>query len=194
IGSTTSDIIPIWRGRPTARNLTDTERLLSGELVYTGVRRTPVCALLGSDGMAEFFATMHDVHLILGHVTECETDTDTADRRPATRRYALARLARMIGGDFDITPEAVVVRLAEMVADRQKELLRKAVLNVASRLPAMPSTVIVAGSGEFLAAWTAASAFGAGMKYVSLTQQLGADVSRAACAHAVAVLAIEMAG
>ncbi|HLW66424.1 MAG TPA: hydantoinase/oxoprolinase family protein [Gemmataceae bacterium] len=192
VGSTTSDIIPMWQGRPTARNFTDTERLLSGELVYTGVRRTPVCALLGSDGMAEFFATMQDVNLTLGRMPENENDNDTADGRPATRRYALARLARMMGGDIEITPEPVIVRLAEMVADRQHEILRKAALNVASRLPDVPSTVILSGSGEFLATWVASSAFGNGARYVSLSRQIGAEVSQASCAYAVAVLAKEM--
>ena len=41
IGSTTADIIPLAPGIPLPNGRTDTERLLSGELVYSGVRRTP---------------------------------------------------------------------------------------------------------------------------------------------------------
>ncbi len=41
-GSTTTDIIPLDRGRVAARGRSDTERLQTGELIYAGVRRTPV--------------------------------------------------------------------------------------------------------------------------------------------------------
>ena len=46
VGSTTTDIIPIIDGRVAVRGQTDTDRLRSGELVYTGSLRTPVCALV----------------------------------------------------------------------------------------------------------------------------------------------------
>ena len=63
IGTTTTDIVPILNGRPDPRGHTDFDRLHVGELVYTGWRRTPVCALL--HGLAaEVFATTHDCCLI----------------------------------------------------------------------------------------------------------------------------------
>ncbi len=46
IGSTTADLIPIVAGRPASLGLTDPERLASGELVYTGVVRSPLCAIV----------------------------------------------------------------------------------------------------------------------------------------------------
>ena len=104
VGSTTTDIIPLIDGNPAPRGRTDTERLGSGELVYTGVRRTPVCALadrLPFGGVptglaAELFATTHDVYLTLGALPEKPDDTDTADGRPATRE-ACARPPREDG-------------------------------------------------------------------------------------------------
>ena len=45
VGSTTTDIVPLVDGRPMPRGQTDQERLVCRELVYTGVQRTPVCAL-----------------------------------------------------------------------------------------------------------------------------------------------------
>ena len=45
IGTTTTDIIPIESGEPATQGRTDPERLLSGELVYTGALRTPVEAV-----------------------------------------------------------------------------------------------------------------------------------------------------
>jgi len=34
----------------------------TGELVYTGIRRTPICAVLNRDVAAELFATMLDAY------------------------------------------------------------------------------------------------------------------------------------
>src|SRR6185437_7787389 len=48
VGSTTTDIVPIAGGRVVAAGRTDPARLRSGELVYTGVLRTPVCAVIRS--------------------------------------------------------------------------------------------------------------------------------------------------
>jgi probable H4MPT-linked C1 transfer pathway protein len=45
IGSTTADIVPIAAGRVAANGRTDLDRLLAGELVYTGVLRTDLAAI-----------------------------------------------------------------------------------------------------------------------------------------------------
>src|SRR5262249_26676467 len=71
-GSTTTDIIPLVDGRPCPAGWTDPQRLESGELVYAGVRRTPLIGLM--DGAAEVFATTLDVFLLLGMVPEAPAD------------------------------------------------------------------------------------------------------------------------
>ena len=68
-GTTTTDLIPIKAGKVAARGATDAERLTEGELLYTGVVRTPVMAVAHSAPFkrrvqriaAERFATMADV-------------------------------------------------------------------------------------------------------------------------------------
>ena len=45
IGSTTTDLIAFHRGNASTRSRSDAQRLASGELVYQGVVRTPLCAL-----------------------------------------------------------------------------------------------------------------------------------------------------
>src|SRR5262249_61046309 len=50
VGSTTTDIVPLLDGRPVPRGRTDMARLRCDELAYTGVVRTPLCALLGEYG------------------------------------------------------------------------------------------------------------------------------------------------
>ena len=45
VGTTSADLIPIVNGQVVAQGRTDPERLLSGELVYTGALRTPAEAV-----------------------------------------------------------------------------------------------------------------------------------------------------
>jgi probable H4MPT-linked C1 transfer pathway protein len=191
IGSTTTDIVPLCDGRPVPRGRTDAERLQCQELVYTGVRRTPLCALLGAAGAAEWFATTHAVYLLLGDLAEDANDADTPDGRPATRAAAHARLARMICADTETTSEAERVRLAEQVQSWQCRLLGHALAAVASSLPERPATFLLSGSGEFLARKVLALLPDSFAQCISLGKRLGPEISQAACAHAVAVLARE---
>ncbi|HMF32514.1 MAG TPA: hydantoinase/oxoprolinase family protein, partial [Candidatus Lokiarchaeia archaeon] len=107
IGSTTVDIIPIVNGQVAAQGRTDLTRLLHGELVYTGVLRATIPSVAcqvpfrGQQCPISFekFATIADVHLILGTITENQYTTETADGRPPTLEYAYARLARIVCAD-----------------------------------------------------------------------------------------------
>jgi probable H4MPT-linked C1 transfer pathway protein len=192
IGSTTTDIVPLWQGRPFPIGLTDLERLQSRELVYTGVRRTPVCALLGADGAAEFFATTLDVYVSLGQLSEDESDINTADGRPAMKSYARNRLARMLCADSETCSPSDIIQLAEDLRQRQLEVLQRAVAEVSSRLPCPPMTVVLAGSGEFLARMVVDSLPERNLEVVSLSEKLTPQLSAAACAYSVAILAQEL--
>ncbi len=186
IGSTTADLIPIRKGQPATIGSTDTERLKSGELIYTGVERTPLCGLLpAGETCAEFFATSHDAHLLLKHSPEDPTDCDTADGRPATIAYAHARIARMIGGDATTVSLQRAIEIAQLAIERQLEILREPL----ERIAAQHSTAILSGSGEFLAR-LAIEPFRF-QKVISLTEQLGPGSASCAPAYAVAVLASE---
>jgi probable H4MPT-linked C1 transfer pathway protein len=191
IGSTTTDIVPLLGGSPVPHGLMDAERLKSRELVYTGVRRTPVCALAGRETASELFATTLDAYLILGEIEEDESDYFTADGRAVTKPAAHARLARMLGADRDTCKAEETLALAEKVKSRQILVLRGAVRSVCSRLPAPPRTIILAGSGEFLAEQVVAVQTRSGVETISLTEKLNPAVSQAACAYAVAILASE---
>lgn len=191
VGSTTADVIALVDGKPRPQGRTDPERLRSGELVYTGVRRTPLCALLGGGAAAEFFATTLDAYLLLGAVPEDPADRDTADGRPATRAAAHARMARMLCADTETCSPAETQRLAERVLLKQVYLLDSAFERV-GQLGGDPQAVILAGSGEFLAR----TALGEQKHFpvpevISLGERLGPALSAAACAHALAVLASE---
>lgn len=189
IGSTTTDIVPLRDGQAAPRAYSDVERLRSLELVYTGVRRTPVCAILGTGVAAELFATTQDVFITLEMLPENPDDRHSADGRPATRSAARSRLARMLCGDAETIPAQEIGKLAERVLLRQVYQLAMAFDHVARSLPTPPATVVLSGEGEFLGRLVLSqqNSFRGG-KVVSLGQELGPEISRAACAHAVAVL------
>lgn len=191
IGSTTTDIIPLDGGRPVPSNWTDPERLRSQELVYTGVQRTPVCALLGAEGAAELFATTRDVYLTLGSLPEMAHDRDTADGRPATKACAHARLARMLCADARTCTREQIDKLATRVLQKQVYVLQNAVEAVAGRLGEVPRVLVLAGSGEFLASVVVSQLRFKAARVISLAEQLGPEISRAACAHALVMLATE---
>src|SRR5262249_9837999 len=202
VGSTTTDIIPLRDGLPQPVGRTDPERLVSGELVYTAVRRTPVCTVAGPDVAAEWFATTHDVYVRLGMLPEEPETRDPAAGRPMPIPNAHARLSRMLGGDPEITPQAETDALAHTVFERQKDKIVRAIERIVNRHRGPPRIVIVSGSGEFLAraaaeaiAGNSENRIGPGMehmRFVSLAERLTPAVSGAACAFAVAVLATEV--
>jgi probable H4MPT-linked C1 transfer pathway protein len=195
VGSTTADIIPILDGRPVTEGLTDYVRLYTLELIYTGVRRTPLCAILGFNGAAELFATTLDAYLLLGLIPEDPTDCDTADGRPATRAYAHARVSRMLGGDAEVISEDTTLSIAEGVYEQQRDRLCFAVEHATSRLERVTRdrevepTLLLSGAGEFLARH--ALRHRGTDQDRSLTETLGSEVSRCAPAFALAVLATE---
>ena len=113
VGSTTTDFVPLQDGRPVPKGRTDRERLRSRELVYIGVRRTPLCAILSYDGAAELFATTFDLFILLDWMAEDPTDCNTADGRPATKAAAEARLARMECMDLETSTAEERMKLAK---------------------------------------------------------------------------------
>ncbi len=199
VGSTTTDVIPILDGKPWTRGLTDTDRLRHLELVYTGVKRTPLCALLPpGETCAEFFATSHDAHLLLGNLSEDPTDCDTADGRAATVLGAHSRIAHLIGGDRATVSRAETLRLATLAADRQYQLVLNAVEHQTRRVQGLLSEssggrrmAITSGSGEFLARRALWATSGHFHQVLSLTEWLGPNLSECAPAFAVATLARE---
>jgi len=160
IGSTTTDIVPFAGGRVAARGATDVERLATGELVYTGIARTPLAAMAqevpfggGMVGvMAELFATAADAHRLAGSLPEGADLHATADGRGKSPRESRARLARMIGMDADAAPESAWRRLAEVFIHRQTSSIEMALDRVLSGSDlAADAPVIGSGTGRFLA-------------------------------------------
>lgn len=163
IGSTTSDLIAFAEGRVLTQARSDAERLASGELVYQGVVRTPLCALgpavhwRGRDWplVNEFFATTADVHRLCGGLDPAHDMQPAADQGakdlPATRQ----RLARMLGLDAHEASAQDWLALAETWRQRQLGDLAAALqgalaLHGLQARPGQPLRVLTAGCGAFL--------------------------------------------
>ncbi|MDD5364616.1 MAG: hydantoinase/oxoprolinase family protein [Gallionellaceae bacterium] len=159
IGSTTTDIIPVRNGGVATDSQGDSDRLAAGELLYTGVVRTPAMALADQAPvagrwlpvMAEHFATSADVYRVLGWLPEAADQHDSADGGPKTRAASRRRLARMVGRDVGELPEAAWSELAAWFAQAQLNRIERSLRQVLSQaLPSADAPLVMAGAGAFL--------------------------------------------
>ncbi len=200
MGSTTTDIIPIFQGVPVPNGLTDRERLVSGELVYTGVARTPICAVLKAARhrlqrvpvAAEFFATTLDAYLLLEKIPEDPANTDTANGKPATKKESHDRIARMICCDRDEVSREDAVFISEMVNTAQKQEIMNAIADVLGDQQESLQHILISGSGSFLIEQICnLPAYLENIERISLGNVFQENIAQAACAFAVARLATE---
>jgi probable H4MPT-linked C1 transfer pathway protein len=200
IGTTTADLIPLLDGVPSPVGRTDRERLQSGELVYTGVKRTPVCAVVGHvpyrgnecPVAAELFATTLDAYLALGDLPEDASDFETADGRPATRSSARDRLARCLCCDATEFDEADMQQMARAIAAAQRRQIACGLEVVLAAQRRVPERLLLSGRGTFLAAQTVAEVDAlAATERIRLSDLFGPRIAEAACAFALARLAVE---
>lgn len=155
VGSTTSDIIPVRDAEVCHQGLSDHERLVSGELVYAGVLRTPVMAMARSVRMgrrqvpliAELFATAADVYRLTGEIGLDADPWSTADGGPATVEGSARRLLRMVGLDFQQAGLDVARAMARQLRRQQLQGLSRALDKVDGNRSAR---LVAAGSGRFL--------------------------------------------
>ena len=200
LGTTTTDIIPFHERQVCNRGYTDLERLRSGELVYTGITRTPVMAVLDRlpyQGVwqpiaAEYFASMADVYRITGDLDEHFDLMPAADGGGKTRYHSMKRLARMLGTEYDESDAMEPwMNVARHIAEQQFEKIDQAFNRVAGRPGNFAGkNIVAAGAGRFLIRQLARRN---GYKVIDFEDLLpSADKVRAAgnCSSAVAVAAL----
>ena len=190
MGSTTTDLIPI-EGEALAAK-TDFLRLAAGDLVYMGMLRTRLDALLPAARIRgqrvplapEFFAIIADARLALGRISEECYACETPDGAGKDREAALRRLARSVCADLEEIGEAGALAIAEQACERQKSILVAAMERQAEKHGL--TKVAAAGIGEGLIAEAAAFL---GLECLRLSQRYGAGISDVFPAYAVARLA-----
>jgi probable H4MPT-linked C1 transfer pathway protein len=187
MGSTTTDLIPV-KGGPLAAK-TDFLRLQSGELVYMGLLRTRLDALLPAARIKgdrvplapEFFSIIADAHLALGRIGEDRYSCETADGMDKSRVSAMRRLARSVCADLEEIGLAGALAIAEQACERQKMILVEAIEKQAEKHDL--SRVTAAGIGEGLIADAARFL---GLECVLLSERYGPRISDVFPAYAVA--------
>jgi (4-(4-[2-(gamma-L-glutamylamino)ethyl]phenoxymethyl)furan-2-yl)methanamine synthase len=204
IGSTTTDIIPFASGQLLNTAYTDHERLRDNELVYTGIIRTPVMAVVNKiycDGQwqniaAENFSTMADIYRLTGELNDQDDMMPTADGAGKTACDSARRLARMIGLDLEdennIRP---FIEMSKHIAESHLEIINKSLLKVLSRAESKQINCLLgAGAGRFLVRKLASKN---NLKYIDFTDLLSYPEQEEhkvlSCAAAVSVAQIARA-
>ncbi|MGY4831058.1 hydantoinase/oxoprolinase family protein [Sphaerotilaceae bacterium SBD11-9] len=161
IGSTTTDLIAFRGGRVLTQARSDVQRLASGELVYQGVVRTPLCALAHQipwqgqslNVMNEYFATVADVYRLTGELNPAHDLYPSADNAPKDVPATRKRLARMIGMDArDASDAAWRVFAQDWRAAQVAELGGQLRRVMARHALSADAVVVSAGCGDFLVA------------------------------------------
>jgi (4-(4-[2-(gamma-L-glutamylamino)ethyl]phenoxymethyl)furan-2-yl)methanamine synthase len=191
-GGTTTDVIPIVGGEVAARGRTDMERLLAGELVYTGALRTNIAAVLshvpirGEDCpvAAELFAISADAHLLLGNLAPERCTCTFPDGRGKSQPEVRSRLARVVCADPEQLGDGEVEAIARAVEEAQIASIAHALRRVTGRVR-RGAPVIAVGVGEFLAR-AAAERCG-----LSTHEYLAGESAEVAAAVALSVLGRE---
>jgi probable H4MPT-linked C1 transfer pathway protein len=160
IGSTTTDIIPFQSGRCCQRGYTDRERMQYNELVYTGIIRTPVMAIVDripykgewQSLTAECFATMADIYRLTGELNEDDDMMTPPDGAGKTPRDSLKRLARMLGTDPGHSENLEKWRqAASFIAEQQLQHISQALFRILSDKSLTDDAPLIgAGCGRFL--------------------------------------------
>lgn len=158
IGSTTTDLICIANGQISTTALTDAERLQSGELLYTGVVRTPLMALAKTIQFneqnqyvaAEYFATTGDVYRLTDELSADSYSGDTADGGPKTQAACAARLARMVGWDAEKASIDTWLTLAQTYKKIQLNDITMAIMHQLKSMQQDAPPIVFAGAGAFL--------------------------------------------
>ncbi|MDO9314655.1 MAG: hydantoinase/oxoprolinase family protein [Burkholderiaceae bacterium] len=186
VGSTTTDLIAFAGGRVLTASRSDHDRLASGELIYQGVVRTPLCALArrimfrgrSLNVMNEWFATTADVYRLTGELDPTHDQQPSADGQPKDRVATQQRLARMVGLDARDASDEAWQGFAQAWRDEQVNEIAGQLARVVDADAALPAatgaeahprfsstaaaatppagTIVTAGCGAFLVAAVAA--------------------------------------
>lgn len=195
VGSTTTDLVNIAGGDARPEGYNDCQRLACGELVYTGLVRTPVMALCQRVPFwgtwrplaNELFATTADVYRVLGELPEGADQMATADGREKTVEASIVRLARMIGTDVDGIPAQFWRPLAAWLAEAQLRQIADAAHTIFSYTDVpQERPVLGAGVGRHLAT-RLASRLGRHYQDLTALPPFASAPGAADCAPAVAV-------
>ncbi|WP_455646177.1 hydantoinase/oxoprolinase family protein [Methanosphaera sp.] len=166
MGSTTTDIIPLKNRKEIASGHTDTQRLGTGELVYTGMLRTNLATIVHevpvnntpTSVSSEIFTISADIHRILGNITEDEYTCDTPDGKNKDIESCKRRLCRLICADLDTLDDNEINNIAQYIYEKQVEQVTHGLIKVVEKTGI--TSVIICDLGNSKICYNAAQKLG----------------------------------
>jgi probable H4MPT-linked C1 transfer pathway protein len=159
MGSTTTDLLLLHKGKVLSQSHSDLDRLFSGELLYSGALRTSLDTLCDEvyvrgmlcNVMHEYFACTADVYRYLGLLEEKDYEIPTPDGKTVSVADCARRLARMVASSPQELGESALRLLALQFYTAQRHCISKAFLRLLSQVQEVSVELIVTdGQGSFL--------------------------------------------
>lgn len=141
MGSTTTDIIPLKNKKEVATGHNDLERLISGELIYTGMLRTNLATITDYVPIrgrkcrvsSELFGITADTNMVLGNITLEEYKCSAPDGNKKDVLSCKRRIARLICADLNLLDDEEIYSIAEFIEEKQLEQIVNGLNSVISR-------------------------------------------------------------
>jgi len=172
IGSTTTDIIPF--GKKIKHAKSDLERLIKGQLIYTGFLRTPVSSIVKEvpykgkkiSVSSEYFAIAADVYNVLLN-GKVDYFVETPNGRGKTVKESEKRIARLFCADLEEIGEKEILKICKYIAIEHIDYISNKIKKIAKKYSLKKA--YIAGSGKYLGIKACKKA---GLKAVGLSTAL----------------------
>ena len=132
-GSTTTDFICIKNGKIINKAFNDFDRLLNGEIIYTGLIRTPIFAIKKSIKykskrftiIPEYFSNTSDIYRINKKIKKEFDIDDETDLSNKSVIGSYKRIARSFGMDYHSKDKFLIEKLSKNIMNEQLNMIIK---------------------------------------------------------------------
>ncbi len=156
-GSTTTDFVCIKKKKIMNVGFDDFSRIQNGELLYTGIIRTPIFGIKSSVNLnskefhiiPEFFSRTSDIYRVQGKIKKKFDIDEEADLSNKSVNSSYRRIARSFGLDFSNENKKLIHKLSEKVSKQQLSLISKNLDKLTKKFRMSKDTpLILAGIGQ----------------------------------------------
>ncbi|RAP49829.1 MAG: hypothetical protein BZ136_02730 [Methanosphaera sp. rholeuAM74] len=141
MGTTTTDIIPIKNSQKATPYYTDLDRLIHGELVYTGMLRTNLATITQTLNYqehdtplaSELFAITADMHIVLENITPQQYTCNTPDNKGKDTLSCKRRISRLLCADLDMLNDEDITSITTQLYNAQKEQIKSGLKKVTEK-------------------------------------------------------------
>ncbi len=157
LGSTTTDFICIKNNKIMNIGFDDFSRLQNGELLYTGIIRTPIFGIENSVNLnskefniiPEFFSRTSDLYRVQGKIKKIFDIDEEADLSSKSINSSYRRIARSFGLDLSNQNKKIIHKLSKKITEQQLNLISENVDKLIKKFGMTQKTpLILAGIGQ----------------------------------------------